>query len=155
MSEIIDAIDRRIIHKLQQNGKETMKEIADSLGMSTTPVYERIKKLEREAYIEGYTAIVNKEKMGFQLVVFCTVTLESHHTDFIEQFESDIKSLPEVMECYHIAGMFDYLLKIYATDMADYQKFITQKLAAISNIGRVQSSFMMTEVKNEKVMPLR
>ena len=155
MGDIIDAIDRRIIHKLQQNGKETMKEIADSLGMSTTPVYERIKKMEREGYIEGYTAIVNKEKMGFQFVAFCTVTLESHHTDFIEQFESDIKSLPEVMECYHIAGMFDYLLKIYSTDMVDYQKFITQKLAAISNIGRVQSSFIMTEVKNEKVMPLR
>jgi DNA-binding Lrp family transcriptional regulator len=155
MNNTLDATDRRIIHQLQQNGKVTIKEIAESLGMSTTPVYERIKKLEREGFIEGYTAIVNKEKMGFQFVAFCAVSLESHHTDFIEQFESDVKSLPEVMECYHIAGMFDYLLKIYSTDMADYQKFITQKLAAISNIGRVQSSFIMTEVKNEKVMPLK
>ncbi|MFT6337680.1 MAG: DNA-binding Lrp family transcriptional regulator [Saprospiraceae bacterium] len=155
MSNTIDATDKRIIHKLQLNGKETIKEIANSLGMSTTPVYERIKKLERDGFIEGYTTIVNKEKMGFQIVAFCTVSLESHHTDFIEQFESDVKSLPEVMECYHIAGMFDYLLKIYSTDMVDYQNFITQKLAAISNIGRVQSSFIMTEVKNEKVMPLK
>ena len=155
MNKTIDATDRRIIHQLQQNGKETIKEIADSLGMSTTPVFERIKKLERDGFIEGYTAIVNKEKMGFQLVAFCTVSLESHHTEFIEQFETDVKSLPEVMECYHIAGMFDYLLKIYSTDMVDYQNFITHKLAAISNIGRVQSSFIMTEVKNEKVMPLK
>jgi DNA-binding Lrp family transcriptional regulator len=154
MNKTIDATDRRIIHQLQQNGKETIKEIADYLGMSTTPVFERIKKLERDGFIEGYTAIVNKEKMGFQLVSFCTVTLESHHKEFIKQFESDIKSLPEVMECYHIAGMFDYLLKIYSKDMVDYQNFITQKLASISNIGRVQSSFIMTEVKNEKVMPI-
>lgn len=154
MNNTLDATDRRIIHQLQQNGKETIKEIADSLGMSTTPVYERIKKLERDEFIEGYTAIVNKEKMGFQLVAFCTVTLESHHTEFINQFESDIKSLPEVMECYHIAGLFDYLLKIYSRDMVDYQNFITQKLASIANIGRVQSSFIMTEVKNERVMPI-
>ncbi len=154
MNKAIDATDRRIIHQLQQNGKETIKEIADFLGMSTTPVFERIKKLERDGFIEGYTAIVNKEKMGFQLVAFCTVTLESHHTEFINQFESDIKSLPEVMECYHIAGLFDYLLKIYSKDMVDYQNFITQKLASISNIGRVQSSFIMTEVKNEKVLPI-
>jgi DNA-binding Lrp family transcriptional regulator len=155
MNNTIDAIDKRIIHQLQQNGKETIKEIADLLGMSTTPVFERIKKLERDGFIEGYTAIVNKEKMGFQLVAFCTVSLESHHTEFINQFESDIKSLPEVMECYHIAGLFDYLLKIYSRDMVDYQNFITQKLASISNIGRVQSSFIMTEVKNEKTMPLK
>ena len=154
MNKAIDATDRRIIHQLQQNGKETIKEIADFLGMSTTPVFERIKKLERDGFIEGYTAIVNKEKMGFQLVAFCTVTLESHHTEFINQFESDIKSLPEVMECYHIAGLFDYLLKIYSKDMVDYQNFITQKLASISNIGRVQSSFIMTEVKNERVLPI-
>lgn len=154
MGNTLDATDKRIIHKLQENGKETIKEIADLLGMSTTPVYERIKKLERDGFIEGYTAIVNKEKMGFQLVAFCTVSLESHHTDYIEQFEADVKSLPEIMECYHIAGMFDYLLKIYAMDMVDYQHFITHKLAAISNIGRVQSSFIMTEVKNEKVMPI-
>lgn len=154
MANTLDATDKRIIHKLQENGKETIKEIADHLGMSTTPVYERIKKLERDGFIEGYTAIVNKEKMGFQLVAFCTVSLESHHTEYIEQFEADVKSLPEIMECYHIAGMFDYLLKIYSTDMVDYQHFITHKLAAIANIGRVQSSFIMTEVKNERVMPI-
>lgn len=153
MENKLDAIDSRIVLKLLENGKSTNKEIAESLNMTTTPVYDRIKRLERDGFIKGYTAIVDQKKMGFTLISFCTVSLETHSKEFIAQFESDIKELPEVMECYHIAGMFDYLLKIYSTDMADYQNFITTKLASLANIGKVQSSFIMTEVKNERILP--
>ena len=149
----IDAIDRRIIQKLQDNCKSTIKDIAASLNMTTTPVFDRIKRLESEGYILGYTAIVDKNKLGFGLISFASVTLRTHSKENIHSFELDIKKLPEVMECYHIAGMFDYLLKIFSKDMADYQYFITNKLASIANIGKVQSSFIMTEVKNEKVLP--
>ncbi len=150
----IDAIDKRIIQLLQQDGKMKIKEVAHALKMTTTPIFDRIKRLEKEGFIEGYSTIVNKEKLGFNLVAFCTVSLESHHKEYLNQFVKDVENIPEVAECYHIAGMFDYLLKIYVKDMVDYQNFITQKLASLPNIGRVQSSFVMTEVKNNHVLPI-
>ena len=154
MNYKIDAIDKRIIQLLQQDGKMKIKEVAHALKMTTTPIFDRIKRLEKEGFIEGYSTIVNKEKLGFNLVAFCTVSLESHHKEYLNQFVKDVENIPEVAECYHIAGMFDYLLKIYVKDMVDYQNFITQKLASLPNIGRVQSSFVMTEVKNNHVLPI-
>lgn len=154
MSYQADAIDRRIIQLLQKDGKMKIKEIAGELKMSNTPIFERIKRLEKEGYIKGYSTLVDREKLGFTLIAFCTVTLETHHKTHINQFVKDIEVLPEVIECYHIAGLFDYLLKVYVKDMLDYQDFITNKLASIPNIGRVQSSFVMTEVKNNNVLPL-
>jgi len=154
MSYEADAIDRRIIRLLQEDGKMKIKEIASALKMTNTPIFERIKRLEKEGYIKAYSAIIDKEKLGFSLVAFCNVTLETHHKTNITQFVNDIGKLSEVVECYHIAGLYDYLLKIYVKDMVDYQDFITNKLASIPNIGRVQSSFVMTEVKNNNVLPL-
>jgi len=153
MNSQIDATDRRILKILQENGKAKIKDIAEELKITNTPVFDRIKRLEKNGYIKGYTTIVDSKLLGFSLISFCTVSLENHTTENIQQFESNIKDLPEVMECYHIAGMFDYLLKVYSKDMQGYQEFITQKLAAVHNIGKVQSSFIMTEVKNEKILP--
>ena len=150
----IDAIDKRIVRLLQEDGKMKIKEIANELKMTNTPIFDRIKRLEKEGYITGYSAIVDKEKLGYKLVAFCTVTLERHHKEYLNQFVREVKELPEVIECYHIAGMFDYLLKIYVKDMVDYQDFIAQKLASLANIGRVQGSFIMTEIKNEKAFPI-
>lgn len=150
----IDATDRRILALLQEDGKMKIKEIAAALQMTNTPVFERIKRLEKEEYIKSYTAIVDKEKMGFMLTAFCSVTLEKHHKEYLDQFEADVVQLPEVNTCYHIAGMFDYLLKIYVRDMDHYQHFITQKLASLANIGRVQSSFVMTQIKSDEGLPL-
>lgn len=153
MSYKADAIDRRIIQLLQEDGKMKIKEIAGLLKMTNTPIFERIKRLEREGYIKAYSALVDREKLGFSLIAFCNVTLETHHNININQFVQDIRELPEVIECYHIAGLYDYLLKVYVKDMLDYQNFITNKLASVPNIGRVQSSFVMTEVKNNQVLP--
>ncbi len=150
----IDATDRRILQLLQKDGKIKIKEIAHELNMSNTPIFERIKRLEKEGLILGYSTLVDKEKLGFKLVAFCSVTLERHHKEYLGQFETDVMEIPEVIECYHIAGMFDYLLKVYVKDMTDYQLFITQKLASLPNIGKVRSSFVMTEIKNDNILPL-
>jgi len=150
----LDAIDKRIIQLLQQDAKMKMKEIAEALHMTTTPIFERIKRLEQQEFIKGYTAVVDKKKVGFGLMAFCSVSLEKHHEDNIEKFVAEINALPEVLECYHIAGMFDYLLKIIVKDMNDYQHFLTRKLAKVKNIGKVQSSFVMTEIKQEQVYKL-
>ncbi|MEL6657380.1 MAG: Lrp/AsnC family transcriptional regulator [Bacteroidota bacterium] len=151
---MLDAIDRRILQMLQEDGKMKIKEIAAELQMTNTPVFERIKRLERDGFIQSYTAIIDKQKLGFTLTAFCSVTLELHHKAYLDQFEAEVVKLPEVNACYHIAGMFDYLLKIHVQDMQHYQAFITEKLASLANIGRVQSSFVMTEVKASSALPL-
>jgi DNA-binding Lrp family transcriptional regulator len=154
MEAKLDAIDRRILQLLQSDGKLKIKEIAHELQMTNTPIFERIKRLEKEGFIRGYTALLDRAKLGFMLTAFCSVTLEQHHKAYLDQFEADVRKIPEVVACYHLAGMFDYLLKVYVKDMADYQFFITKKLASLANIGRVQSSFVMTQVKEESVLPI-
>lgn len=143
----LDMTDRRILNILQENAKLANKEIAARLNMTTTPVYERIKKLEEGGYIKKYVALVDKEKLGFSLVAFCDVSLKEHSRAYLMKFENEVGSLVEVIKCYHIAGMYDYLLKVVVKDMAAYQDFIVNKLAALDNIGNVQSSFVMKEIK--------
>lgn len=151
---IMDKIDRSILNLLQKDGKITIKEIAERLSLTTTPIFERVKKLEREGYIKSYKAILDRKKAGLQLMVFCNVTLNLHQTDYLKKFEKDIQQFPEVVECYHVAGMFDYLIKIYAEDMESYQNFLSNKLASLENISKVQSSFVMTEVKDFSFLPI-
>lgn len=145
--KLLDPIDLRILDLLQENAKLTNKEIAAQLSMSTTPVYERIKKLEEKGYISQYVALVDRQKLGFPLIAFCNVSLKEHSNKYLQVFEREVHSLDEVVECYHIAGAIDYLLKVLAQDMNTYQDFIVNKLAKLENIGNVQSSFVMTEVK--------
>lgn len=152
-SEYPDPIDRGILKLLQEDAFFTTKEIAARLNLTTTPVFERIKRLERDGYILGYTALLDRRKIGLPMLVFCEVSLKEHNRDYLLRFEQEASALPEVAECHHITGAFDYLLKVYARDMDDYQHFIKDKLAALENIGRVQSHFVMTEVKNTTVLP--
>jgi len=151
----MDIIDRSILAILQKDGKITIKEIAERLNLTTTPIFERVKKLEKEGYIKSYKAILDRKKVGLELMVFCNVTLNLHQTDYLKKFEKDIQQFPEVVECYHIAGMFDYLIKIYTTDMEQYQYFLSNKLASLENISKVQSSFVMTEVKDFALLPVQ
>ncbi len=151
---MIDSTDKLILALLQNDGKITFKEIASQLNLTTTPVYERIKRLEREGYIKSYKAILDRKKIGLNLLAFCNISLKEHQAAYLVQFEKDIKDFNEVIACYHIAGMYDYLIKISVEDMDVYQHFIANKLANIKNIARVQSSFVMTEVKSAIDLPL-
>ena len=145
---MIDQIDCAILELLQKDGKMTYKEVAGELNLTTTPVYERIKKLEKSGVIQYYKAIIDRRKLGLQLLVFCNVSLKEHQAEYLENFENDIVNFPEVISCYHIAGMYDYLIQLTVKDMHEYQVFISKKIANIKNIAKVQSSFVMTEVKN-------
>lgn len=151
---MIDATDRAILRLLQDDAKMTTKELAAQLNLTTTPVFERVKRLEKDGYITAYRAILDRTKMDLSLVVFCNVELEKHREEFLSRFEQDVQLLPEVVECYHIAGHYDYLLKVVVKDMDVYQHFVTHKLAALENIGKVQSSFVMTEVKDGGLLPV-
>lgn len=143
----LDATDKKLLKLLQQNAKMTTKQLAYHLNLSITPVFERIKRLERTGVIEKYVAIINKEKVGKELVAFCNVSLKEHSHDIIREFESSISQLPEVLECHHIAGMFDYTLKVITENMETYHHFVYNKLASVNNVGNVQSSFVMREIK--------
>ncbi len=144
----------RILRLLQAQAKVTTKEIAAELGLTPSPVYERIRRLERTGVIRRYVALIDREKLGLRLLAFCNVSIKEHARPFIQQFERDIQTLPEVVECFHTAGGFDYLLKIIVPDMNAYQRFIVEKLAALENIGRVQSSFVMHELKHATELPI-
>ncbi len=150
----LDTIDHQIIMLLQSDARLKTKEIAHQVGLTVTPTYDRIKRLEREGVITQYVALVDKQKVGKTLVAFCNVSLERHSKPLLINFEAEIIKVPEVIECYHIAGGYDYLLKMVVSDMISYQQFITNKLAAIENVATVQSSFVMTEIKNSTAIPI-
>jgi len=142
-----DEIDLKIMQLLSKNGKLGNKEIAHEIGLSVSPTFERVKRLERNGAIEGYKAIINKKSIGKGLQVFCNVSLKAHNLDLIEAFEDQIVHIEEVAKCYHLAGNFDYSLLVEVPDIDSYQDFLKQKLASIPNIANVQSSFVLSLIK--------
>lgn len=150
----MDKIDRQLVSLLQNNGKLTMKELSAELGLSITPIYERLRRLERNGLITGYHAAVNPKKAGFGFEVFSSVTLESHKSEYLREFEEGITQFSEVMECYHLAGSFDFLLKVLVRDMDEYADFVNKKLAKLNNIRLVQSMMVLKKIKQTAVLPL-
>lgn len=145
----LDEIDYLLLELLETNAKWNTKELAEKVGLSTTPTYERIKRMERLGVIKGYRAVLDSKKMGFNLLVLINVQLKSHASNYLEEFESQIITLPEVEACYHIAGQFDYLLQVEIADMEEYAVFVKEKLSKIPHIATVQSSFVMRKLKEK------
>ena len=145
--ERIDKVDLGILRALQQNSRLTIKELASRVNLSTTPVFERLRRLEKEGYIKKYTAVVDAAKLGQGFVVFCSVKLLRMGKDIAIDFVSRIRDIPQVTECYNISGEYDYLLKVHAPDMKYYQEFLINVLGTIDSLGSIQSWFVMDEVK--------
>jgi DNA-binding Lrp family transcriptional regulator len=143
----LDHIDDQILQLLSENAKLGSKEIAAQVGLTVTPTYERIRRMEKRGFIKGYKAVLDKKKMGKNLRVLCNVQLKSHAAELLESFESQVIELEEVTSCFHIAGNFDYLLLIEVEDMEVYAEFLKGKLASIPHISTVQSSFVMRALK--------
>jgi DNA-binding Lrp family transcriptional regulator len=143
----LDKLDRLILELLKGNSKLGMKEVANKIGLTVTPTYERIKRLERAGVIQGYTVTLNKKAIGKNLQIFCQVSLKEHNLDLLSGFENEVVTLPQVSACYHIAGDSDYALLIEVANMDAYQEFLRQKLATISSIANVQSAFVMSAIK--------
>ena len=144
----LDAIDKKLLHLLQKDSKQTNKELSGKLNLSVTAVYERIKKLERAQIISSYVALVDKKKVDRGFVTFCSIKLLQHTQDFVVKFEKEVSKLDEVLECYHISGDYDYLLKVIVADMDEFREFMVKKLTTISHIGSTHSAFMISEVKH-------
>lgn len=142
-----DAIDKKLISFLQTDSKQTNKELSSKLNLSVTAVYERIKKLEQQGVISKYVALVKKEKVDKSFVAFCHIKLVQHTQDYVVKFEKEVANLAEVMECYHISGDYDYLLKVIVEDMEAFREFMVNKLTSINHIGSTHSMFVINEVK--------
>lgn len=142
-----DDTDKSILKLLQADALLSAKEIAARVGLSVTPVYERMKKIERSGVVKARVTLLDRDKLGQTTIAYCNVSLQLHSLKAMEVFELAVKKIPEVMECHHITGNYDYLLKVVVKDMHQYQQFLTRKLAVIENIAQVHSNFVMTEVK--------
>lgn len=143
----LDKVDRQILQLLQDNAKYTIKEIANELGMTTTPVYERIKRMEEDGYIRKYAALLSKQKLGLELVAICKVSLKEHSQEDMKAFEQQVSQYGEVIECFQTAGDFDYILKLVLLDMQAYQSFMCDHITSFPNVKKVKTSFVMNEVK--------
>ncbi|MBQ9671646.1 MAG: Lrp/AsnC family transcriptional regulator [Prevotella sp.] len=147
MTETLDETDLQILRTLQKNAKLTTKELADAVHLTPTPVFERQKRLERKGYIKKYMAVLDAEKLGQGLTVFCKVKLTQINHQIADAFVHRVMRIPEVTECYNTSGAYDYLLKVRARDMKQYQEFVLNKLGEIESLGSLESTFVMSEVK--------
>jgi len=143
-----DAIDKKLLKLIQSDSKQTNKELSNKLNLSVTAVYERIKKLEKEGVIDKYVALIKKEKINKGFVAFCHIKLVKHSQEYVMDFEREVNKLEEVLECYHISGDYDYLLKVLVEDMEAFREFMVKKLTYINHIGSTHSMFMINEVKH-------
>jgi DNA-binding Lrp family transcriptional regulator len=149
---VLDDKDLAILRLLQQNAKATVKEIADAVHLSTTPVHERIKRMEQNGVIKQYATLVDHSKVKKGLMVICYVSLKQHDKTAGTEFIQMINAMPEVIECYNISGEFDFMLKVVAENMDDYYHFHVNKLSETGNLGHVQSVFVMGVIKQTHVV---
>lgn len=147
--EHLDKVDLQILRTLQENARLTTKELASRVSLSSTPVFERWRRLENEGYIKRYIAVLDAEKLNRGFIVFCNVKMSRMNRDVAAGFAQRMKELPEVSECYNISGSFDYLLKVQAPNMKYYQEFILNVLGTVENLGSIESVFVMDVVKQE------
>ena len=145
----LDEKDTEILRALQQNARLTNKELAATVHLSTTPTYERVKRLERLGFIRQYATILDAAKLNKGFAVFCSVKLRRLNSEMALDFCRMIMDIPEVTECYNISGSFDYLLRIQAPDMKYYQQFLLNVIGRHDNISSIESTFVMEEVKHE------
>jgi Lrp/AsnC family transcriptional regulator, leucine-responsive regulatory protein len=149
---VLDSTDLQILKLLQQNARATIKEISEKVHLSTTPVHERIKRMEESGVIKQYVTLLNASKVGKGLMVICYVSLRQHSKNAGEKFIRGILEMNEVLECLTISGQFDFMLKVVAANMDEYYDFHVNKLSSLENVGNVQSVFVMGIVKMTQQM---
>lgn len=153
MSEI-DKIDRKILAVLQADGRIANVELAEKIGLSPTSIGERLKRLQRDGYIEGYGARLNPQMLGLGLLVFVEVLLDKTTPDVFERFARAVRLAPEVLECHMVAGGFDYLVKARVADMSAYRRFLGERLLALPGVRESRTYAVMEEVKRDAPLPV-
>jgi Lrp/AsnC family transcriptional regulator, leucine-responsive regulatory protein len=144
----LDRIDRRLLARLQQDGRAAVAQLAREVHLTVTPTLERVRRLESAGYIEGYFARLNPRRLGLGLLAYVEVSLDRTTPDAFERFKQVVLAHDEVMECHMVAGGFDYLLKVRVTDMESYRRFLGDRIAAVRGVQQTHTYFVMEEVKS-------
>ena len=150
----LDAIDRRLLAALQENGRLSATELSEKVGLTTSPCLRRIRQLEQEGVIKGYSTVVDQTKVGLPVSVFVSIKLERQREDTMQRFEAAIRRWPEVVECYLMTGTRDYLLRVVARDLTDYERFLKQTLTRLDGVASIESSFALAQVKHSAALPI-
>ena len=152
----IDAFDRAILERLQEDGRISNQDLATAVNLSPSPCLRRVRRLEEEGLIDGYVARLNARKLGLKLTAFLHISMDRHTPERFDNFEAAIADFPEVLECHLVTGQdADYLLKVVVEDMDDYQQFLLDKVTRIGGVTGVHSSFVLKSPKNRTALPVR
>jgi len=151
---MLDNIDKSLLRALQADGRLSNVELARKINLSPPATHTRLRKLEKDGYIRQYTAIVDREKAGFDLLCFIHISLQMHQVTQVEKFREATRKMPEVLECHHITGEYDYLLKVVLHNRKDLESFVVGKLTPIPGVARIHTSLVFTEVKSTMTLPL-
>ncbi len=144
----IDRIDRRILKALQADGRKSVSELAREVYLTTSPCLDRVHRLEQDGYIQGYTALLDPNRLGARLLAFAEVKVDRTTPETSQKFRALVQSLDEVVECHMVAGAFDYLIKIRVADMDAYRRFFEERLSTLPGIVRITTHMAMEEVKS-------
>lgn len=154
MASNLDSTDLKILHILQERGKITNIQLSQEIGLSPAPTLERVKKLEIQGLISGYCAQINAEQVGLGFSALIQVSLTRQLDNAISQFKKHINEIPEIVECYQLTGNFDYQLRVIVADIPAFEKLIAEKLSKIDEIGQMQTTVVLSKIKDSKVLPL-
>lgn len=150
----LDEVDVKLLSLLQEDGRITNADLAKSVGLSPPSVLQRVRALEKAGLIRGYHALLDADRLGLRITVFAMITLALHQEQPIERFRRSVMEIEEILECYHISGEFDFLMKIVVKDIKAYEQLVREKLSKIKGIGQIRSSFVLAPTKHTTLIPL-
>ena len=150
----LDELDLSILRVLQENGRISNVELANQINLSPPATYTRLKRLEKQGYIRDYVALLDWSRMGYDMICFINISLQMHQPGEVEKFRQRVSQLPEVLECHHITGEFDYLLKVAIKNRDDLDRFVMKQLTPISGISRIYTSLALNEIKASTALPI-
>lgn len=153
-SIMLDKVDKSLLRALQADGRLSNVELARKISLSPPAAHARLRRLEKDGYIRQYTAVVDREKAGYDLLCFIHISLQMHQVTQVEKFREATRKMPEVLECHHITGEYDYLLKVVLRNRKDLERFVVDKLTPIPGVARIHTSLVFTEVKSTMALPL-
>lgn len=150
----LDDLDRAILNELQQDGRVSNVELARRVNLSPPAVHARIRRLEEQGYIQQYAAILDRERAGYDMLCFIHISLQLHQSTQVNRFRLEVMDMPEVLECHHVTGEHDYLLKVVIRNRHDLERFVMDRLTPIPGLAKIQTSLVLREVKVKTAIPL-
>lgn len=150
----LDELDIRILDELQGDARIANAELARRLNLSPPAVHARVRRLEEQGYIRRYSALLDRERLGFDMLCFVSITLQMHTRQQVQQFRAAVQQIPQVLECHHVTGEYDYLLKVTVRNRKELEHLVMERLTPLPGVARIHTSLVFTEVKNSTALPL-